>query len=356
MAKRKKRSKKNKKQTSNALPPDQVANSLLDKMIEGREFESILKYKAIQMDLRDEIGKAIKHIQTIRSRPIICYLANVVNSRINAPISIDKSDDLPFAEMVESIPADVKAIDIILVTPGGSAQQVAKFVDKLRPRFDHISFILPDIAMSAGTIFVMSGDDIIMDSRAYIGPVDPQIPDKNGMYVPAQAILTLIREIQERGEEFIKKGQNPPWTDLQILRQIDGKEIGNAISASEYSIELVETYLYKYKFRHWTQHSNGTQVTDEEKQKRAREIAELLCDHSEWKTHSRGINREIAWEVCKLKITHPEDIEGLQSAIRKFWALIYWVFENTPIFKIFMSENYSIFRSDISLIGKGDRR
>jgi len=258
--------------------------------------------------------------------------------------------------MVESIPADVKAIDIILVTPGGSAQQVAKFVDKLRPRFDHISFILPDIAMSAGTIFVMSGDDIIMDSRAYIGPVDPQIPDKNGMYVPAQAILTLIREIQERGEEFIKKGQNPPWTDLQILRQIDGKEIGNAISASEYSIELVETYLYKYKFRHWTQHSNGTQVTDEEKQKRAREIAELLCDHSEWKTHSRGINREIAWEVCKLKITHPEDIEGLQSAIRKFWALIYWVFENTPIFKIFMSENYSIFRSDISLIGKGDRR
>ena len=355
MAKKRKRSRK-KRQNSNVLPPAQATDSLIDKMVEGREFESVLKYKAIRMDLKTEIGKAIQNIQTIRNKPLICYLANVVNSRIHAPISIDKSDDLPFAEMVESIHPDINAIDIILVTPGGSAQQVAKFVDKLRPRFDHISFILPDIAMSAGTIFVMSGDEIIMDSRAYIGPIDPQIHDKNGLFVPAQAILTLINQIQRRGEEFIKKGQNPPWTDLQILRQIDGKEIGNAISASEYSIELVETYLYNYKFKHWSNHSNGNKVTNQEKQKRAREIAELLCNHSEWKTHGRGINREIAWDICKLKITHPENIEGLSAAIRKFWALIYWVFENTPIFKIFVSEGYTIFRSDISVVDKGARR
>ncbi len=167
----------------------------------------------------------------------------MVSQKISASISIDGNDDLPFSEKVSLVSDDVKEIDIMLVTPGGSAQQVAKFVDRLRRRFHKVSFLLPNMAMSAGRIFVMSGDEIIMDSRAYIGPVDPQIPDKNGRFVPAQAILTLINDIRMRGEELIKRGQAPHWADLQILSQIDGKEIGNALSASEYSIELVETYF-----------------------------------------------------------------------------------------------------------------
>lgn len=330
--------------------PFGLTESLLDKMVDGREFESLLRYKAVNMDLAKEVRRAINEIQTIRRRPLICYMANVVNSNIKAPISVDNNDELPFAEMISSIPEEIKEIDILIVTPGGSGQQIAKFVDRLRPRFDKITFILPNMAMSAGTIFCMSGDEIIMDSRAYIGPIDPQIPNKDGHFVPAQAILTLIDEIQKRGEELIKKGQNPLWTDLQILRQIEGKEIGNAMSASRYSVELVENFLYKYKFKSWTNHSDNRMVTDEEKKQRANEIAMLLCDHGLWKTHSRGINREIAWDVCKLKITHSETINGLDRSIKRFWALMYWIFENTSVFKVIISENYCIFRHDISLL------
>ncbi|HEY4786062.1 MAG TPA: hypothetical protein VIH57_08430 [Bacteroidales bacterium] len=362
--------KRNKKQSSNRnnkshiknIPPlmqkltlqptiaIQPVNSLLDKMVDGREFESLLPYKAVNIDFASEIRRSLKEIESIRKKPVICYLSNIVNSNIKASTSIDYNDDLPFSEMLSSIPSSIKEIDIILVTPGGSAEQVAKFVDKLRPRFDSVSFILPNMAMSAGTIFVMSGNEIIMDSRAYIGPIDPQIPNKDGFYVPAQAILTLIEDIQNRGDDLLKKGQNPLWTDLQILHQMDSKDIGNALNASKYSIELVESYLYNYKFKTWTHHSNGNIVTDTEKQTRAHDIAMLLCNHGLWKTHRRGITREVAWQNCRLKIIHPETITGLDRTIRRFWALLYWVFENTPVYKIFISENYSIFRHDISLI------
>lgn len=328
----------------------QQTDSLLDKMIDGREFESLLKFKAVNIDLAKEVRKSINEIQSIRKRPLICYMANVVNSNIRAQISVDNNDELPFFELISTIPMEVKEIDILIVTPGGSGQQVAKFVDRLRPRFDKVTFIIPNIAMSAGTIFAMSGDEIIMDSRAYIGPIDPQIPNKDGHFVPAQAILTLIDEIQTRGEALLANGQNPLWTDLQILRQIEGKEIGNAMNASKYSVELVENFLYKYKFKTWTNHSDGRPILDEERKQKANEIAMLLCDHGLWKTHSRGINREIAYDVCKLKITHPETIEGLDRSIRRFWALMYWIFENTPVFKVFISDNYCIFRHDISLI------
>jgi len=330
-----------------------LVTSLLDKMEDGHEFESLVRYRVVNLDIANEIRKSMTEIEDIRKRTVICYLSNVANQGIKASTAIDYNDDLPFSEMISSVDPVVKDIDIIIVTPGGSAEQVAKFVDKLRPRFTNITFILPNIAMSAGTIFAMSGDDIIMDSRAYIGPIDPQVPSKDGRYVPAQAILTLISDIQKRGEDLLKKGQNPPWTDLQILRQLDGKEIGDALSASQYSIELVKNYLFDYKFKTWDKHSDGRIVTDKERRDQALKIAEKLCSHEQWKTHSRGITREVAWNECEIKITQPESIAGLDRVIRRFWALAYWVFENTAIYKTFISQNYCIFRSDLSIINKG---
>lgn len=324
--------------------------SLLDHMRDGNEFESLLKFKAVNIDVATEIRKSLQEIRAVRNRPAICYLANVVNTGIKMSTSIDNIDDLPFSEMISSIPADEKNIDVILVTPGGSAQQVAKFIDKLRPRFDNVVFILPYMAMSAGTIFAMSGNDIIMGKNSYIGPTDPQVPNRDGFYVPAQAILTLIDDIQKRGDLLLKKSQNPPWTDLQILRQLDGKEIGNALNASRYSMELIEGYLYNYKFRDWNVHSDGRPVTDDEKKNRAKDIAVMLCDHSQWKTHSRGITRDVAWTECKIKIIHTESIENLDRAIRRFWAQMYWLFENTAIYKAFISDSYCILRNDINLM------
>lgn len=351
----------------NKKPPIQIPNqqrhqlkpqteptlvSLLDAMVDGREFESLIKYKQVNIDVISEIRRALRDISDLRGKPNIAYLANVVNPNIKAVRSIEYSDDLPFSELVNTVPLVEKDIDVILVTPGGSGTQVAKFVDKLRPRFDTVSFILPNISMSAGTMFALSGNEIVMTNSSYIGPIDPQVPNKEGMYVPAQSILTLIEEIKTKGDIALMSGINPDWTDLQILRQIDPKEIGNAINASKYSVEMVENYLYDYKFRTWTTHSNGTPVTSDERKQRANEIANQLCNHSLWKSHGRGITRESAWDVCKLKITHSESTAGLDKAIKRLWALFYWLFENTAFFKIFVSEHYSLIRNDRTLINQ----
>ncbi|HPB32108.1 MAG TPA: hypothetical protein PLB62_11680, partial [Candidatus Sumerlaeota bacterium] len=184
----------NKKQRVRVMPPQRepVITSLLDHMIDGKEFESLVSHKAVNINLPVEIRKSLSEIKVIRQKPIICYLANVVNTGVKASTSIDNNDDLPFSEMIIGVPEEQKAVDIILVTPGGSAQQVAKFVDKLRPRFNNIGFILPYMAMSAGTIFAMSGNEIVMGRNSYIGPTDPQVPNREGFYVPAQAILTFL--------------------------------------------------------------------------------------------------------------------------------------------------------------------
>lgn len=331
-----------------------VSNSLLNVMKDGNEFESLLGYQYQNLNIVNEIRRSIDEIETTRNNTVLCYVANVIRPNINN--SIDGSDDLPFTEMVNSVPNDVKEVDIVLVTPGGLANQVNNFVNILRPRFDKVNFIVLNMAMSAGTIFIMSGDEIIMSKQSKFGPIDPQIPNREGRFVPAQSILVALEDIKRRGEEKIKNHKQPDWTDIQLLKNIDLRDIGSAQSASQYSIDIVKDFLIKYKFKSWEKHSNGTPVTKQDKEERAMKIANLLCSHSEWKSHGHAINREIALNVCRLRITHSESIEGLDRAMRRMWALFYWLFENTPMVKIFVSKQYCIIRNAMVGIPQNPRR
>lgn len=141
---------------------NQVVDSLLDAMKDGNEFGSLIDKRPKDPNLREEIRRAVADFENIRHRPLLLYVSNVVKP-LDAPTSIVSSDDLPFAEMVGQVGAEHKAVDILVVTPGGLGNQVAKFVNRLRPRFDNVAFFLPQMAMSAGTIWVMSGDELWMD-------------------------------------------------------------------------------------------------------------------------------------------------------------------------------------------------
>lgn len=317
----------------------------LDVMRDGQEFECLVGHQfAHNLNIVGELRRSIAEVESTRNKYVLCYVANVVRGGINN--AIDNSDDLPFNEMVNSVPQNIKEVDVVLVTPGGLANQVNNFVNALRPRFEKVNFILLNMAMSAGTIFIMSGDEIIMSKQSKFGPIDPQIPNREGRFVPAQSILLALEDIQKRGEEKIKQHMQPDWSDVQLLRNIDLRDIGMAKSASKYSTDMVKDFLVNYKFRTWEKHSStGLDVTDDDKKKRADEIASLLCDHSEWKSHGHAINRDVAWNKCRLKITHSESIEGLDRTMRRMWALFYWLFENTPMAKIFLSRDYCIIRN-----------
>src|SRR4030043_2055681 len=112
--------------------------------------------------------------------------------------------------MVKKIGLSKDSVDVMVVTAGGAGQQVSQFVNCLRARVNNmVDFILPYMCMSAGTLWVLSGDNIWMDRRAYIGPIDPQVRLPDGSLVPAQSLIVLLQEIRKEGEEFLKKGMSP---------------------------------------------------------------------------------------------------------------------------------------------------
>jgi hypothetical protein len=303
--------------------------SLLDAIVEGREYESIIgKVPPDGWDPVPEMKKALSLIEAIRGRPCIAYIGDVVKTDAEGS-GIDSADDLPFAELVASVPGDARAVDVLLATRGGSAHQVNQFVTRLRARFESVEFLIPSTCMSAGTLFALSGDKIWMTPRACLGPIDPQVPTAGGRYVPAQAILLLVDKLQNEGEKALKASGSVPWTMVRIIDTIDKKELGEAITASAYSVTMASEFLLNYKFKNWTvRETSQVPVTPQYRSQRAGEVATALVSHERWKNHGHAIARDVLWNEIRLKIDHPDaDLEV----------------------KVFMSQNYAIMR--IKMVG-----
>ncbi|MGO9447002.1 MAG: SDH family Clp fold serine proteinase [Thiobacillaceae bacterium] len=323
-----------------------AVDSLLDCMQDGREFGSIVdKVLKLGTNLMDEVINGIQAIEALRGRPCLLYTGNLI-TKDGSESGIDATDEVPFQELVGSVPLGQRAVDIYLASNGGSGEQVSRFVNCLRTRFDEVNFLIPSSCMSAGTLFALSGERIYMTPNAFLGPIDPQVPSAGGRYVPAQALLLLVQQLQRDGDEAMRNGLSVPWTAVRLIDSLDKKELGAAMTASQWSQTLAEQYIVKYKFKHWTvRQSSGRTVTDSERVDRAKEIATALVSHERWKNHGHAISRDVLWNEIRLKIDHPD--VNLERAMVRLWALLTYIFDKAPTVKLICGLNYRYARNRV---------
>lgn len=214
-----------------------------------------------------------------------------------------------------------KQVAVILDTPGGSAEVVERMVDTIRSFYDDVAFMIPDRAMSAGTIFAMSGDAIYMDYFSRLGPIDPQIW-KEDRFVPALSYLAQYKRL-------LDKDRNGELTNAEfaLLSKFDLAELHQFEQAHALSITLLKKWLANYKFKNWrTTQTSGREVTQRDRIQRAEDIAKALSNNELWHSHGRGISRSVLEsDDIKLKIddlgafpkadpNHPD----LKSSVRKY--------------------------------------
>jgi predicted RNA-binding Zn-ribbon protein involved in translation (DUF1610 family) len=282
-----------------------------------------------------ERKKWLTEITKIRQRDILVYASD---SKKNAPVSILPDDLLPFRDQLSF--AKTENIDVLLETPGGVAESVEDMVNSLRPQFSKLGIIIPGSAKSAGTIFTMAGDEILMSPNSSLGPIDAQIMS-NGKRFSADAFLDGLNKIKE---EVLNTGKlNPAY--IPILQNISPGEIQHFENAQKFSRTLVTNWLKAYKFKYWNiRKTSNEPVTDEYKEERAEEIATKLCKHSDWLTHGRSI-RIADLEEMKLQITDYSKDAKLSEAIDRYYTLLRMTFDMTGIYKIFETKDSQIYQS-----------
>lgn len=206
---------------------------------------------------------------------------------------------------------------VILDTLGGVVEVVERIVRVLREHYSEVIFIIPDKAMSAGTVLAMSGDAILMDYHSCLGPIDPQL-ERDGRLVPALSYLAQY-------ESLIDKSQHGSLStaELVLLEKLDLAELHQFELARDLSVELLKLWLTSYKFKDWAAtETRNTPVTTDMKKERASDIALKLSDHTRWLTHGRGIDIETLREELRLKIDDFGERPELKKAVWDyFWFL-----------------------------------
>lgn len=194
---------------------------------------------------------------------------------------------------------DGKKLTVFLTTPGGYIEVVKRIVEMFRHHYDVVDFVIPNYALSAGTVLAMSGDSIHMDYYSRLGPIDPQVEMDNGRMVPALGYLIQY-------ERLLAKANAGKLTGAEIQLMVNGfdqAELYQYEQARDLSIALLEEWLVRYKFKNWSEtETHKRPVTEAMKRRRASGIGKKLNMTQKWHSHGHGISMEILRRDLNLRI------------------------------------------------------
>ncbi|MCK4418394.1 ATP-dependent Clp protease proteolytic subunit [Candidatus Aerophobetes bacterium] len=262
-----------------------------------------------------------KLVSGITGRPLLVYTTafhNPVKAQIAAPfLTIDLSDKDGFYEIIRNIKS--KEVDVFLHSPGGSAEATESIVKMLRDRFEKVRFIVTGAAKSAATILALSGDSILMDTAAELGPIDPQVRVR-GRFSPAGSIIEQF----DRAAKELKKdpSQLPVW--IPILQEFAPSLLVECENFIRLSKRLTTNWLTDFMFR-----------GEKDAKKKSKKIADFLTDEKNTLSHARRIDAN-QLKKLEVKIELLEEQEDkLQDAIRQLHLAVMATLDGTGAAKIF---------------------
>jgi hypothetical protein len=207
---------------------------------------------------------------------------------------------------------------VVLETEGGSIEVTQRIADIFRHFYTAgVDFLVPDHAMSAGTVLALSGDSIHMDYFSVLGPIDPQVQNKEGRWVPALGYV-------HKYNDLIKRAKKLTAAEITFLvSRFDPGDLYAYEQARDLSEQLLKEWLVKYKFKNWERtETHKRKVTKQMKEKRAKEIAGKLNDTSKWNSHARPLTMEVLRRDINLKIDDFGANDNLNKVVKCYYRLL----------------------------------
>jgi len=293
------------------------------------------------VEFESELLKLISEYNKLRNTYLFVYSAAI--GKPIPGVSLEQSDFYIIHDLLVN-KKGLQNVDIYIETPGGSGETAEEIVRFLRNNFDTISFIVTGEAKSAGTIIVLSGDEILMTETGSLGPIDAQMRIGRSVI----SAYDYIEWVEEKRKEAEKQGRLNPF-DATMVAQITPGELGSVFHSLKFAEDLVVEWLVNYKFKKWNvTETRKIPVTNDIKRKRAEEIAKELINHSKWRLHGRSI-KIYDLEKIGLKITRVENNPILANIVYRIQTVCRLLFENTAAYKIFATQDSKIFKHAVPM-------
>lgn len=258
--------------------------------------------------------KYLKKLASYTRRNTIAYYSGWLIRPPNTPnLAIGDEDKNSFMSCVHRMDRS-QGLDLILHTPGGDAAATESLVDYLWTMFNKdVRVIVPQLAMSAGTMIACASREIVMGKQSSLGPIDPQLRG-----VPAQAVL---EEFQLALKTITAAPASTPLWQAVVAKYPPAFLIACS-QALRWSREMATAWLQGNMF-------SG----DEHAAQKAEVIVDHLADHSARATHARHLSLTEC-ERIGLKVSPLENNDQLQDLVLTVHHAFMHTFSQTPAIKI----------------------
>ncbi|WP_044408379.1 SDH family Clp fold serine proteinase [Thiomicrospira microaerophila] len=275
-------------------------------------------------DVLDELSfdgvrrKYLRKLHEHTGRNVIAYYSGWLQKPNSDKASIYDGDKNGFMNAVYGLDRTI-GLDLILHTPGGDVAATESIVHYLREMFgEDVRVIVPQIAMSAGTMIACSAKSVLLGKHSNLGPIDPHIGG-----LPTFGVINeferAIREVKEDPDK------------LQIWQLIVGKYhptfLGACQNAIDLSTQMVTDWLQTGMFAH-----------NPDAHEMAERVVKALNNHDDTKSHARHIHMDEAKEIG-LIIEELEESQDLQDLVLTVHHAYMHTLSNSPAIKII--ENHS---------------
>ena len=229
-------------------------------------------------------------------------------------ISLDP-DVAAFMETVHGLPRDLP-LDLMLHSPGGSAEAAEAIIKYLRGRFPGLRVIVPVAAMSAASMMAMAADEIVLAAHSQLGPIDPQITLQTRRVRGPRPRPPIIQQFKEAQDDLQANPQHmSAW--LPILRSHAPALLQICEDSTNLSRSMVAEWPYVFA---------GDAAA-------AKNVADVLGDYEKFKSHARGIDR-VELRALGLNIVDLEDDQTLQDLVLSVHHSISHLMDKTGTVKI----------------------
>lgn len=231
---------------------------------------------------------------------------------------VELGDKQGFMNAVAGLPG--QELDLILTSPGGTAEATEAILTYLRTRFGHIRVIVPVAAMSAATMLALGADEIMMGKHSQLGPIDPQF----FIMTPEGPRFSPAAEILEQFETAKKECQDPAnlaaWAP--ILRSYAPGLLAQCVTSRQLAETMVARWLKDYMLK-----------ADPDAETTANAAAKWFADYRKFGSHGRSVTFDDL-VALKLRVTRLESDQELQDLVLSAHHATSHTFSGTPAAKI----------------------
>lgn len=259
----------------------------------------------------------LSKLHRVTGRNVILYYSGWLQKPGMPGVQVNDADKNGFMTVIHGLDRS-KGLDLILHTPGGETAATESLVDYLHSMFGtNIRAIVPQLAMSAGTMIACACREIIMGKQSSLGPIDPQFGN-----LPAHGI---VEEFTRAAEEIaVDPAKIPVWQP--IIARYHPTLIGECEKAIQWSNDMVREWL-----------TRGMLEQHPERDAKSAEIVTELSDHALTKSHARHLSADKC-RAMGLNVTMLEDDSRLQDAVLTVHHACVHTLSATSAFK--MIENH----------------